>query len=40
MADLPKFHECMTPLLEVMRDHGELDRHTATDLAVADGLDT
>ena len=34
MADLPKFHECMTPLLEVMRDHGELDRHTATDLAV------
>lgn len=35
MVELPKFHECMTPLLEVLRDHGELDRHTATDLAVA-----
>ena len=34
MVDLPKFHECMTPLLEVLRDHGELDRHTAADLAV------
>ena len=34
MVDLPKFHECMTPLLEVLRDHGELDRHTASDLVV------
>ena len=34
MVDLPKFHECMTPLLEVLRDHGELDRHTAADLVV------
>ena len=24
----------MTPLLEVLRDHGELDRHTASDLVV------
>ena len=24
----------MTPLLEVLRDHGELDRHTAADLVV------
>ena len=34
MVDLPKFHECMTPLLEVLRDHGELDRHRATELVV------
>ena len=34
MVGLPKFHECMTPLLEVLKEHGELDRHTAADLVI------
>ena len=34
MADLPKWHEFMLPLLEVLRERGELSRNDAIDEVV------
>lgn len=34
MTDLPKFHQFMTPLLEVLREHGEMRRNDAIDAVV------
>ena len=33
-VELPKFHECMTPVLEVLKQHGQLHRSDATDLVI------
>lgn len=34
MTDLPKFHQFMTPLLEVLRDQGEMRRNDAIDTVI------
>ena len=34
MVDLPKFHEFMTPLLQVLQENGEMSRQDATDAVI------
>ena len=34
MVDLPKFHEFMTPLLQVLQENGEMYRHDAIDAVI------
>ena len=34
MVDIPKFHEFMTPLLEVLREKGEMHGHDAISAVV------
>jgi restriction system protein len=34
MPDIPKFHEFMRPLLEVLQEHGQLARSEAIDAVV------
>ena len=34
MVDLPKFHEFMAPLLQVLQEHGEMYRHDAIDAVI------
>jgi restriction system protein len=34
VVELPKFHEFMTPLLQVLQEHGEMYRHDAIDAVI------
>ena len=34
MAEIPKFHEFMRPLLEVLVENGEMHRHDAVDATI------